>query len=182
MIYRQRRDRIAELLRHFVVGRMTNVEFEERLDRVLDLPGPAWRWEDGVLWAIRGMAWYLYDDLQTHYLRGARALDKESRREVARWIMFLRSNREYEWPAVSLVNPGGCILSTLTLGSRMLGWTRRRAIEHFPLTLGWTRRRALERFRASGDFDVWPFLRHSDFAEELRNPSFLTGKERQVHL
>ena len=90
MIDRVGRDTLALLLRRLVTGRITNDEFEDAL------PG---RSEDEAIWAVfRGGAWYLYGDLHEHRLVGEHELSSEQRREVAKWILFLKSNREYEWP------------------------------------------------------------------------------------
>jgi hypothetical protein len=93
MIDRERRDKFAELLRHFVAGRMSNYAFS---DQILDLINrTADRGIKQVYWEG---AWGLFDDLHEHYMKGKHDPNKEVKRIVARWITFLYSNYEYEWP------------------------------------------------------------------------------------
>jgi hypothetical protein len=146
MIDRRRRDQFAELLRHFAAGRLTNDEFKERLDEILDDPHSVSEWDDRALWAVRERAWFLYDDTHTHRLM----LPREGRREVARWILFLYSDFEYEWLMKSFISLSSCLLNLLTLG-----WWGRSQVRHF---------------RAMGDWDVWPFIRRADFEEACRRP------------
>ena len=56
MIHRESRDRLAEALRQYVSGRITN----DDLDSV-DVD-----WRDRGAIAIQCMAWQLYDDMRTH--------------------------------------------------------------------------------------------------------------------
>ncbi len=69
IIDRRRRDNLAETLRHFTAGLLTNDEYEEQVERIFEDMGPA-RKEDLVLSAVYGRAWYFYDDLRTHRLTG----------------------------------------------------------------------------------------------------------------
>ena len=88
MIDREARQRLARLLKQLVMGKITNDEFEDRL------PGIS---RDKSIQAISGAAWYLYDDLHEHRLIDKQALSKVQRREIAKWILFLRSEREYTY-------------------------------------------------------------------------------------
>ena len=103
---RTHRDRYAELLRHFLAGNLTNFEYETGCDAILrDCTSTKEREAiEGVYWA----AWHLYDDINTHRMRGKWALTRESRQMVARWIMFLYGGREYEWPRRTISN---CLLT-----------------------------------------------------------------------
>ena len=89
MIARAQRDRLAENLRHLFNGRITNDEFEgglsfdERdpaLDKVYEL-----------------FAWHLYSDVRWHRLIGKDAPSEEALGIAKRAILFLHSDREYEW-------------------------------------------------------------------------------------
>lgn len=134
MTDRGSRDRLALALRRYVSGRITN----DDLDAVdVDHRDP------GVA-AVQHAAWFLYDDLREHRVEGSIPRGSELRRDVARWILFLRSDEEYFWPD----RPGSGILdlfswplNVLTLG----GWARRR-------------KRACEAFLAAGDPGAWPFI------------------------
>ena len=90
MIDRESRTQLSELIRHLVAGRMTNDEFESRLS--LHSADPA-----GCEVFLSG-AWCLYSDLWEYGLTGKYRLPKQARREAARWILFLTTDLEYEWP------------------------------------------------------------------------------------
>ena len=126
---------------------MSNDEFQEALPRSLDPAVREIQWE----------AWYLYDDLQEHSLTGRWRIPREGRREIAQWILFLRSNKPYEWPETSLrgVFPF-IVLNILTLG--LAGYVSRK----------W--------FSSKGDISAWPFVRQGDLEEAKRNPVYLSGR------
>jgi hypothetical protein len=155
MVDRVRRDRFAELLRHFGAGRLTNDEFVDLQRQILDDPA----WPDEALRAMAVRAWSLYDDTQTHRLRGRRALTREGRREFARWIIFLHSDLEYEWPRSDIPSTWALLANMLTLG---WSWRNRR-------------REEVRRLRSIGELDVWPFMRQADFKRALENPRLLSG-------
>jgi hypothetical protein len=148
MVDRAARDRVAELLRHLVSGRITNFEFEDALPR---------NSEDRALKAVFwNGSWLLYDDLLEHKLVGAHALRRGGRREVARWVLFLRSDLPYEWPsALWLFRFPGYLVVLATLGIAGI------------LAAGWLKR--------AGDRTVWPFIRRSDYEMELSRPTYLAG-------
>jgi hypothetical protein len=78
---------------------------------------------------------------------------------VLRWVLFLRADLEYEWPPLRFLNPvlllpvSGCLLSLLTLGL----WPRLARAQS-----EW------QRWRASGQLEVWPFLRRTDYERVYR--------------
>lgn len=88
MIDRVARDQLAAQLRHLASGLISNDQFEEMLAVS----------EDRGVREVREAAWMLYTDLREQWLRGKDALAPRSRRAVARWIVFLHSDLEYEWP------------------------------------------------------------------------------------
>lgn len=134
MIDRASRDALAELARHFVAGRITNRELEDRLPRSGDC-------------AIREIwwnaLWGLYDDFHKHRLVGRYYIPRESRPDLARCILFLKTDLEYEWTSYS---PKPRILTGLLS----------------VLTLGVANRIMARRWRRQGDSSVWPFLREVD--------------------
>ena len=79
MIHRESRDRLAEALRQYVSGRITNDELD---DVEID-------WRDRGAIAVKEMAWQLYDDMRTHYVEGDLGKCSEGRRTIARWVIFL---------------------------------------------------------------------------------------------
>ena len=157
MIDRRRRDQFAEHLRHFVAGVMTNWEFEDRLEGDILPTRAAEKSSEPFLRIMYGMAWTLYDDTRRYKLRDKDAIAKEGRRDLARWIVFLYSDREYELPLVDAFNPSGygCLASLLTLG--LAG------------------RQAWDRFLSQVDPALWPYCRHCDFEEDRRHPRLLAG-------
>ena len=148
MVDRSARDQYAELLRHFVAGRMTNFEYEESCDQIF-------RTNDEAVHQIYCAMWPTYCDIRKHTMTGDYALSKEGRRLVAQWILFLHSDLEYEWPVPGM---SGCLLNILTFGF----WSRLQ--KHKRARLGF-----------SGNHDVWPFFHLSNFDEALKHPKLLRG-------
>jgi len=140
MVDRQERDRFAELLRHFAAGLISNDEFQDRLplkskDRAVNK----------IFW---NGAWLLYDDMREYKLKGEYRLSKTTRREVSRWILFLKSDHEYEWPSIIGIYTFPWYLLIL-------------------LTCGIIIPVIRQKTRAAGDEEVWPFLRKADFEKAL---------------
>lgn len=157
MIDRDRRDRFAELLRHFVAGLITNEEFEDRLEDEILPDGFVRTWPEPFLWMMYGRVWMLYSDLREHKLRGEDAIPREERREIARCIMFLYSDRAYELPLIDLFHPAGCLLSSLTFG--------------------FADKWAMRKFGRQVDLDLWPYRSRDDLEEDRHHPRLLAGKE-----
>lgn len=157
MIDRRRRDKLAETLRHFAAGLLTNREYEKQVDHIFEGMGSAQK-ADLALWAVYGQAWFLYDDTLTHRLKGHHALGVEGRSEIAQWIMFLYTDQEYEWPISNFIDSLGCLFTIATLGL----WR---------LIMGPRRARQLE---AMGDWSVWPFRNAQSYQEARRKPRLLS--------
>jgi hypothetical protein len=156
---------LADGTHEYLAGMLTTYEFERRL-HATDLPvfGAPRPDDDPVLSPMVQRLWlscYVHGDLDEYRLTNEHKLPTESRREVLRWILFLRSDRQYEWPQfqcladlnrnAGLIHP---LLSLLTLGY----WGRVQR-ETF--------RREAEQFMLAGDHDVWPFKRREDFQAVL---------------
>jgi hypothetical protein len=150
MTDREGRNTLAQSLRHLVSGQITNDQF-----------GDAARIEsdDAAIHAVRDQAWLLYSDLHEHKLSGSNALSKSDRRIAARFILFLQSDLEYEWPPHPFSGGVGIILRLFSL----------------VLSLGIIPYFVNKRWKASGDFAVWPFMRRIDYEEVLNNPRFFRG-------
>ena len=100
------RQEYAELVRQFLSGRMTNHQYEDRCDALLED-------NDIAVAQVYCKLWNGYCDFREHYLGRKHGMTRESRRTCARWIMFLHSGRPYEYPS------NGCLLtliSVFTLG------------------------------------------------------------------
>jgi len=155
MVDRVARNRFAELLCQFIAGELTNVEYEEAAGRILKEAAR----EDRSLWAIYSRVWYFYDDIRTHHLRDKYALTDEGRQAVGRWIAFLHSDFEYEWPIGSFISLSGCLLRICTLG--LAG-----------LILNPIQERRLQRM---GSWNLWPFFREADYESARARPQLPGG-------
>lgn len=153
MICRDSRDRLALALRRYASGRITNDDLE---DVIVD-------WRDRGAVAVKEMAWTLYDDMFQHRATGKRAIVSEERRAVARWIVFLHSDREYLWPAYSFIQTEILWLENiLTFGL----WKRHR-------------QRRWNQYIAAGHFASWPFVSVDDLKLAMQKPRLLTGYSRE---
>ena len=152
MIHRDSRDRLAEALRQYVSGRISN----DQLDEVeVD-------WRDRGAAAVKGMAWRLYDDHRNHFVEGTIPRGSEARKTIARWVTFLHSDVEYLWPEYSFIQIVNWPMNLLTFG-----WWER------------MKRRRWEQFLEAGDFQVWPFCRREELSAVLRNPRLLNERAAQ---
>jgi hypothetical protein len=134
VIDRTSRNELAELLRGLVAGQITSDEFHDRRPRS----------RDTAVREVIEQAWLLGRDLHEQKGAGRKKLPRDVRSEVSRWILFLETDSEYEWPALSTwARVLGFIPSVITFG---LFWSPYRF---------W--------FKRQGDFRVWPFLDEQQF-------------------
>ncbi|WP_213999725.1 hypothetical protein [Arsukibacterium sp.] len=141
MIDREARNRLAELIRALASGRITNDEFEDALPLSED---------NAVKEVFHHGAWCLYSDMKEYRLKGKDALSTEERSLVARWILFLKSDYEYEWPSASFREH---VLKLVSLG--IFGQS------------------TLDKWQASGDVSYWPFLGSEQFQEAKHAKGYL---------
>lgn len=153
MIDRPSRDRLAEALRHYVSGQITND----------DLDAVAVDWRDRGEVAVHQMAWGLYTDTYQHRATDAHAIPPEIRRDIARWIAFLYSDREYVWPEYSFLQIINVPMNILTFG-----WWER------------IKKRKWEQFVEAGDIRVWPFCSKDELKAILEHPKLLAQKDSQT--
>lgn len=147
MIDRNARDQLAESVRALAAGLISNDEFEDKR-----LP---YSNEDPAIFEIYSNgAWCLYSDLQEYRLRGRHKLDKRTKAVVARWVLFLKTDLPYEWPVAT---PGQGLLHLLAN----------------VLTLGLANGYFSRKFQSSGEVEVWPFIRRSDYETALSSPPYL---------
>jgi hypothetical protein len=142
MVDRQARDQLALALRRLITGRITNDDFDEAIPSL----------DDPCILPIYDCAWTLYDDNFQHHLTGRFELSPVVRREVARWIMFLYTDLEYDWPRARLITVSNWPLNFLTLG----WWEARK----------WKKQLS---FMKSGHCDVWPFRSRPQFRRYLES-------------
>ena len=145
MINRSSRDKLALAIRRFVSGQIHNDELDEvEVD-----------WRDRGAVAVKEMSWNLYWDTEQHFATGKNKIQREARREIARWIIFLQSDSEYLWPDYSFVQIFNWPMNILTFGM----WERRK-------------KRILKEFCEAGDFSSWPFQNSKEVARAAASPSF----------
>jgi hypothetical protein len=132
MIEKERRKKLAFHLRHLSVGLISNDTFEMAItDDVSDgwLPEQYYRSkkvkdekEDPIVKPMLELCWGLYDDTRRHKLLKSDKLTDDALKIIARCILFLLSDKEYEWPYFDTSNPllkfsfQDLILSILTIG------------------------------------------------------------------
>lgn len=150
MIDRTARNNLAEALRALSSGAISNTEFERRLFLR--------RTRDPAVMAIFSKgAWHLYSDLREYHLTGRDELDETTRSEVARWVLFLKTDLPYEWPVPNALLALGRLLVNL-------------------LTLGRANRLFAARFSTCGDTAVWPFIKKSDYDAAQDVPPYLNNR------
>src|SRR6218665_1220942 len=154
MVDRERRKKLAWHLRHFAVGLISNDEFENYL---LDDVTYGWlperyyrskeaKSDDPMIRPMLELSWCLYSDLKEHKLTGNDRLTDEALKDIARCILFLHADFEYEWPYFDPTNPlirfsfKDLLLSVLTLGQYYQSKIR-------------ARQQQFDEFRNTGDYD-----------------------------
>ena len=178
MIDKERRKKLALPLRHLSAGLITNDDFEEAImEEVSDgwTPENYYRSEraksdndDAIIKPMLELCWGLYDDTRQHKLVKSDALTKEAFKIIARCILFLHSDYEYEWPYFNTNNPllrfslKDLILSIITLGHHYRNKREQHIISYYE-------------WQKLGDYDVWPFFRKADYQEQLTRQPFLNG-------
>ncbi len=178
MIDKDRRKKLAFHLRHLSVGLISNDDFENNLmDDVTNgwLPEQYHRaneakFDDKIIEPMLMLCWGLYDDTRNHKLIGSDKLSEESLKIIARCILFLQTNLEYEWPYFDTRSPlakfslSELVLCILTLGQYYR--EKRNELEE-----------AYMEFQKLGNYDIWPFFKETDFADTLQMRPFLTGNK-----
>jgi hypothetical protein len=177
MVDKERRKKLALHLRHLSVGLITNDDFEES---VMDdvsygwLPDQYYRAKeiennDPIIRPMLELCWCLYNDTDQYKLTGRHQLSEKELKEIARYILFLHSDLEYEWPYIDPTNPlfrlsfKEILLSVLTVGQYY-----RNKVEK--------RKNDLEESQALGDYEYWPFLKKEDYDSQLKKQPFLSGR------
>jgi hypothetical protein len=150
MIARTERTQLALQLRRLASGRISNDDFEDGTPR---------HSPDAAVQELFLFGWSLYHDYSTYRLRGRQAPSREVLDIVARCVLFLDSDLEYEWPEHPPRRALGWIVALLTLG-----WVDIRRLG------------AWQQWRRTGDFEVWPFFRRTDCELARANPRFFTGR------
>ena len=82
-------------LRRYAGRRLSSDQLDDLVLRATD---------DAGLAAIKGAAWTLYSDLEDHFADGSHSLSTTQKKDIARWIVFLKSDFRV------------CVSQTLTRG------------------------------------------------------------------
>ena len=149
MINREERDKYAQLLRDFISGKITNFEYEDKFDEQILI-------SDTAIDQIYCEMWHTYCDIRKHKLTDSQWYqdDREFNKTVIRFVLFLHSDLEYEWPRKSI---GKLLLNLLSFGiCNKLDTTKE--------------------MKEDGDINVWPFFREKDYEHALSNPRLLNAK------
>ena len=141
MIDRSARNRLAELLRALASGLITNDEFEDSIPDSDD---------EAIVEVFSNGGWLLYSDLKEYKLKGKDALESVVKKDVARWVLFLKSDCEYKWPDVPLSQR---ILHSLSFG-------------HFGTTYA-------KVWKKAGETEVWPFLNNDELSHAKKECGYL---------
>ncbi len=141
MIDRSARNKLAELLRSLAAGIITNDEFEDSIPESSD---------SAISEVFFKGGWLLYSDMKEYKLKEKDALELIVKKEVAKWVLFLKSNYEYNWPSVSFTQR---VLHVISLG--FLGTTYAKA---------WS---------SAGDVDAWPFLKAEHITKAKEEHGYL---------
>ncbi len=177
MVDIERRKKLALHLRHLATGQISNDEFENSIvDDVTYgwLPEQYYRskeskTDDSIIRPIVEYSWCLYNDTFNHKLKNQYRLTPYQEKEIARLILFLRSDFEYEWDYVDITSPvlrfsfKEILQSILTFGK----YYRDQRL---------TREQEIEDMKKKGDFEYWPFKTKEQFEKQLEHQPFLVGQ------
>ena len=156
MIDQDQRTRLALLLRRLASGQLPAPDFED-LYYDLQSAHPT----DSAVREIAYFGWTLFGDWDDR-LTGRRAIDRDARRTIARCVLFLRTAREYPWPAHPPAFTWRDLVSVVTFG--LVTWRH-------PDWKLWLQ---------AVDHTVWPFAKVGDLAETTRSWPFDSGSGPQA--
>ncbi|CAN5366304.1 hypothetical protein BH10BAC4_BH10BAC4_13830 [soil metagenome] len=179
MLDSNRRKKLALHLRQLSTGQISNDEFEERVTEDVTfgwLPEQYYRakeskTDDPVIRPILEYSWCLYNDTYNHKLTGKHKLTDEQSKEIARFILFLHSDLDYDWTYVDLTNPvirfsfTDILKSIISLGQHYRDLNLKRE-EEFKL------------MKKSGDFELWPFKPRTEYEQQGTTKPFRRGEEK----
>lgn len=157
---------LAQLLINFSTGIISNDEFEDELinlfsEKQYSIINYTKNNTDPLFKPLLQYCWCLYDDSYNYKLKGKHTLTSDQLIEVNRIILFLKSDLEYSWPYVDLINPvlrfsfKDVLLNLITFG-RLSKEARI------------SRDKAFQQMKKEGDFEYWPFKTKRHYQEELK--------------
>jgi hypothetical protein len=137
---RESRDRLIGAIRALLSGQITHEEFEGRI--------PARSSDPAIRAILSDNAWQLFTG------RHDNSLADRDRGTVSRWVLFLKTDKPYEWPLPSRRQQAAHALASV-------------------VTLGLIAKPLRRRVAGQGDMAVWPFLRRADYDAAMRSPAYL---------
>jgi len=152
MVDRKARDKFAELLRHFIAGRITNEEFDDQV------PLPSKDLAIKEIWWIATSPFF--SDIEYTLTEEYRASDDE-RREIAKCVLFLKTDQEYQWPRHSTLKELMRDLRYLVSFGRARWYSAKELLD-----------------TTDGDLEAWPFIGLKDLETARRRPPYLAGGKR----
>lgn len=179
MVDKERRKKLALHLRHLSVGLITNDSFE---DRIMGDVTYGWlpeqyhrakesKFDDQIILPMLELCWCLYSDTKRHKLIGRHKLSDEQLKNIARYILFLHFDLEYEWPYIDVTNPlikfsfKDLLLTVLTFGQNIREVNKKR-------------KQQIEEVESKGDMEIWPFFNKHDYEKQLKKPPFLNCNQK----
>ena len=191
VVDREPRDKMAELLRHYLAGRITGEELCCGIDE------PSADADRNTIKAILDCGF----EGEPCRLTDRGWLETKDGHEMRRLVLFLQSDLPYRYGGTVWLLAVGCLLGLAAAGVALafhehvsgrlcprVHWFVACTIAVILLPLaGWFAvllafgllNRALERrsiVEAGGDESVWPFFRRSEYEEALKHPKLLCGK------
>ncbi|MGC6230306.1 hypothetical protein VU677_06045 [Hafnia paralvei] len=177
------RKQIAQAIRQFSIGRISNYQYEQRVSACIST-------EDAIVKRFMSDAEWITDD-DEFSLKDEQLLTAQEKEENARIILFLRSNLEYRWPEPEIttlswfyITGVSCFLLTIILAQYGTQRFWQATLGTVILTCLWThhlrnKRKKREQdalIKASGgDKSVWPFFNHEEYRQALARPIYLAG-------
>jgi hypothetical protein len=174
MVDRGARDEYAEIIEAFLRGEVSNHQYDDVASRLQR------KSEDDLIEETYRFLWGGYSDVTKQYVDD---LDPQAQAAFRRCAVFLRSNRECEWPLEALGGVAlawGCVV--LPLAALCLLYWAVVSLSWLPVVVGWPviaatwvlwrlRLRKLREERkgnlaAIGDVDAFPFLSVEQYQEE----------------
>jgi hypothetical protein len=143
MIDRTARDKAVQLLKALLADGITNYRLED------DWPEQS---SDFAVRAVSEQLCFYYQESPEKMLTRV-SFGPDVIKFIERCVVFLTSDREYEWPHYSFATENRTVIE------RLLGLGKQRSAEEW------------ERFKAAGEIDAWPFLRLSDYREATKQPA-----------
>lgn len=178
MVDREGRRQYGQLIRQLASGRMTIEEYEDKCWGIPD------RQNDPAIREIELEILLLCEGSAADQKTGRPKLSREARRNVARAVLFLQSDKEYRWPkevwdgSVFLITAFLLVLLFVVLPDPAFAVKVGVAVELGLLWIEYERmqaRRQHNKREAAGDTDVWPFLRRAELEDAVRRPRLLNG-------